>query len=110
MITLEGLFVSVIIFLLAYAFWRHLGIGQIALAAAKTYTERQGVSLLDQSVHLQKIRLSKGRSSLFDLTRTYEFEFFTRGDKRYLGWVVMIGRKVKSLDLQPYVEELNEIH
>lgn len=110
MITLEGLFISVIVFLLAYALWRHLGIGQIALSTAKAYTEKQGVILLDQSVHLQKIRLSKGRNSLLDLTRTYKFEFSTRGDKRYLGWIVMTGRKFKSIDLQPYVDELNEVH
>lgn len=85
--------------------WHHLGIRQYALQAARQITQRAGVQLLDQSIYLRKVRVVRSKSSLIALERSYEFEFSTRGDRRFLGWVVMLGRRMERSELQPYTED-----
>lgn len=86
-------------------FWHHLGVRQYALLSARQITQQAGVQLLDQSIYLRKVRLVRSASSLVALERSYEFEFSTRGDRRFLGWVVMIGRRMERSELQPYTED-----
>ncbi|WP_108125670.1 DUF3301 domain-containing protein [Saccharospirillum mangrovi] len=86
-------------------FWHHLGIRQLALRHARQATRRANVQLLDQSIYLRKIRLVRSNATLLAFERSYEFEFATRGDRRYLGWVVLTGRRLTRLELQPYSED-----
>lgn len=88
--------------ILAAWWWRHLGIRQLALLQARKACQAANVQLLDQSVYLRKIRLAPSSNSLIAIERSYEFEFSTRGDRRFLGWVVMTGHRLKRLELQPY--------
>ncbi|MDB2448855.1 DUF3301 domain-containing protein [bacterium] len=105
MLTSEQLLLILLAAVAGAWFWHHLGIRQLAWRHAREQTERVNVQLLDQSIYLRQIRLVRSPVSLLALERSYEFEFATRGDRRFLGWVVMSGRHLKRLELQPYTED-----
>lgn len=105
--TLTTLFYTSIFAMTAWFLWQHMGIGQRALQIAKAHTERIGVRLLDQSVHLKSIKIRPSNASLFALQRCYEFEFSTRGDQRYKGWVTYIGNRQQDISLQAFVDQLD---
>lgn len=100
--TLGTVAVLLILCALAALFWQHLGIGQRALRSAKRRTKDSGVLLLDQSVVLRKIRVCRSKHSLFALQRHYDFEFSTRGDVRYPGYIVLQGRRVTDFYMTPF--------
>ena len=86
-------------------FWQQMGIHQRALQAAMASCQKHGVTLLDQSIFLKKINLSKTiRMQWPTLNRTYEFEFSTLGDRRYKGWVYMRSQRIANVQLQPFAE------
>jgi len=105
MLSSSQLIMLLLLTMLGAWFWHHLGIRQYALQSARQITQKAGVQLLDQSIYLRKIRLAKSSSSLLALERSYEFEFSTRGDRRFLGWVVMRGRRMERSELQAYTED-----
>lgn len=105
MLTIEQLLVALVLVAFGAWFWHHLGIRQIALRHARKVTRRANLQLLDQSIYLRRIRPARSRDTLIALQRSYEFEFATRGDRRFLGWVVLVGRRLERVELQPYSEE-----
>lgn len=82
--------------------WQHLSISQHAYKIVAGYTRDRGVNLLDQSILLKRVRLVPSINSLIALKRTYAFEFSTLGDERYPGQVVLIGKRLKSIELAPF--------
>lgn len=105
MLTSEQLLLILLAAIGAAWFWHHLGIRQLAMRHARQACQRNNVQLLDQSIYLRKIRLVRSRATLLAMERSYEFEFASRGDRRYLGWVVLSGRQLTRLELQPYSED-----
>ena len=105
MLTSEQLLLILFFAIAGAWFWHHLGIRQLALRHARQATRRDNLQLLDQSIYLRQIRLVRSRTSLLALERSYEFEFASRGDRRFLGWVVLVGRRLERLELQPYTED-----
>lgn len=85
-------------------FWHHLGIRQVALGHARRTLKQEGVQLLDQSIILARIRPCRSDETLFAFRRYYQFEFTSIGDRRFLGWVIMVGRKLEKVEMQPYNE------
>lgn len=91
------------------AYWNHHGkIATKAIGIAKHTTEEQGVQLLDQGLVLTKVGVHFSRPFGIRVKRTFRFEFSSRGDYRYLGWVIMTGSKLQSVTLQPFSE--NGLH
>ncbi|PTY37557.1 hypothetical protein BGP77_13745 [Saccharospirillum sp. MSK14-1] len=105
MLSSEQLLLILVFAVISAWWWRHLGIRQLALAHARKACQKANVQLLDQSVYLRKIRLARSPVSLVTVERSYEFEFSTRGDRRFLGWVVLTGRRLQRLELQPYSDD-----
>jgi len=107
--TLGSVAIFFVICALFAALWQHLGIGQHALRSAKRRTEDAGVVLLDQSVVLRKLSIGRSKHALFALKRHFDFEFSTRGDVRYKGYIVLLGRRVTDFYMAPFrVLEANE--
>ncbi|WP_075186478.1 DUF3301 domain-containing protein [Teredinibacter haidensis] len=102
--TLYDLAITLIALLLGIAFWQHLGISQRAFRVAKSHTEKNGVTLLDQSIVLRKIALCRSSHSLFAFKRNYSFEFSSVGDVRYRGQITMLGKRLKRIELEPFRE------
>ncbi len=90
--------------LLVAAFWHHSRLNQVALRAAIQHAEQQGLQLLDQSVILQRLRLKRDRLGALRLERRYRFEFSLQGDRRFRGWITLLGRHVARVESEPFPE------
>lgn len=74
---------------------------QLALAAVRQRCQQEGVQLLDDTLVIERTWPEK-RLGRWDLRRDYGFEFSSTGDLRYRGHLVLWGRKITLLDLQPH--------
>ena len=73
-----------------------------AMAFALRHCQQLGLQLLDQSMVIKgywPVRLDNGR---WQIRRTYQFEFSSTGQQRYLGRLVLIGFKPDSIQLEAY--------
>jgi len=84
-------------FVLAAAFY-HADLHRRALAEARHLTRRHGLTLLDESIILAKIRIDKRLRML----RIYRFEFSSLGDRRYRGELTLRGKQVIRSELEPF--------
>lgn len=73
-----------------------------ALAAGRRACERYNVQLLDETVAFARLRLARDEEGRVRLSRTYTFEFTDTGDNRRHGAIVMLGRQLADLQLEPY--------
>lgn len=94
---LPTLIASIAAFALA-AFWFN------GRAAAETATHwgrqacaRAGVTWLDHSVHLVRLRMRRGADGWLGLERHYAFEYSHTGEDRQRGLIVLQGRRLVSL-------------
>ncbi len=76
---------------------------EAAVAAARRACEAGGLQFLDDSVARGAIRLERDDDGVLRLRRSYAFEFSVSGDDRRPGWVVVLGRRVVSIDLESIV-------
>jgi hypothetical protein len=60
------------------------------------------VSFLNDTVAWQKVRLKRNLQGRMALERSYFFEFASDGQQRYRGEVVMLGKRVQSIQLDPH--------
>ncbi|WP_096084919.1 DUF3301 domain-containing protein [Agaribacterium haliotis] len=100
--TLADVFVYFILAGVAYTLWLHLEVSRLARLHAARRCAESSLVLLDQSVILQSLRLRRSHSSLIAFERRYRFEFSSVGDERYRGEVVMLGKQLQHVGLQPY--------
>jgi hypothetical protein len=79
-----------------------MGAREAAQAAGKRACEREGVQFLDDTVAIAMLKPARdGRGRLL-LRRTYRFEFSDTGDNRLEGSIVLLGRRVESLEMEPH--------
>ena len=75
---------------------------QIALAAVKKYCLKMDVQFLDQSIVLRAIWLKKDSRGNLHIWRSYVFDFSSTGEDRYTGRIVLLGRSIESVKLEPH--------
>lgn len=87
----------------AYLYWFN---GQqpkeIALKAVRAHCSNLEVQMLDEYVALNSIRLKRDQAGKIRLQRTFLFEFSSTGNERYNGACIMLGRRVESIQMEPY--------
>lgn len=99
--TLSTLLIFSFPVLLVVFAWHQSRLNRRALVAAARYSERYGLQLLDQSVVLRSLRPALNADKLPALKRIYRFEFTLKGDRRYRGWVTLVGGRVRRIESQP---------
>lgn len=72
-----------------------------ARRAGRQACRRAGVQFLDDSVVRTRVRPAWSAGGL-RLRRRYMFEFATRGDRRYSGWICTLGRRVTEVRMEPH--------
>lgn len=82
--------------------WNAQGIKHIALKASKDYCQKMEVQLLDEGVVLRGFWLKRDPRGNMCLWRSYLFEFTSTGNERYQGRIVMLGRYVEKIQLDPH--------
>jgi hypothetical protein len=60
------------------------------------------VQMLDDYVALNGIRLKRDKLRKMQIQRSFLFEFSSTGYERYQGTVLMLGRRVESIYMEPY--------
>lgn len=101
-LTLTDLLLWFVIATAAYLWWYGRGLKDAALKAAKRYCQSQQLQLLDESLVLNKLRISRDDRGQLCLKRHYRFEFSATGDERYLGVVELNGKRILRIELQPH--------
>ncbi|MGZ5026665.1 MAG: DUF3301 domain-containing protein [Methylobacter sp.] len=95
----------VLIMLLLAAYWYWVD-GQkakeVALKAVRRHCLNLEVQMLDEYVALNSIRLKKDSKGKIRVRRTFLFEFSSTGSERYNGICIMLGRRVESIQMEPY--------
>ncbi len=82
--------------------WNAQGIKQIALQATRAYCKKMDVQLLDDGVVLHGFWLKRDGGGSMRLWRSYDFEFTSTGNERYSGQVILLGRFVEDIRLDPH--------
>jgi hypothetical protein len=72
--------------------------------AARRRCQELGLSLLDDTVVLARLRLRRDEDARLALWREYRFEFTGDGSSRHGGEIVLIGGRVLDLQMEPWRE------
>ena len=86
---------------LAWLWWDSMQAREAAVAAARDACLSEGLLFLDDTVGIAGIKPARDADGRLLLQRAYDFEFSDTGDNRVKGSVVMLGRRVMLLNLQP---------
>jgi len=78
-------------------FLSSIRVRELAVAAVQKASERDDFQLLDQSVHVQKLSMSRDDRGSWCLWRQYRFDYSYDGVERRQGYVIMLGKKMQAL-------------
>ena len=70
---------------------------ELALQAARRACRLEGVQLLDETVSLRRLSLSRDRAGRWRVWRQYRFEYTADGCDRRAGRVTMLGARLQGL-------------
>jgi len=87
--------------MLAWYWMDALRCKEIARAAGLRACEQVAAQFLDDTVEITKLRLRRTAQGRIALYREYRFEFTHNRDYRLRGEIVMLGRRVLRLTLEP---------
>jgi hypothetical protein len=97
--TLSWLDLAVVAFFGAAAWYWFSGtrVRELAIAAARRSTEMADVQLLDQSVALARVSLSRDRQGRWRIWREYRFDYSRDGLSREVGHIIMLGPRLEAV-------------
>ena len=88
---------------LTYLYWFNAQKAkEIALETARAHCLAMEVQMLDDYVALNGIWLKRDKLRKMQLRRTFLFEFSSTGNERYNGTILMLGRHIESIYMEPY--------
>jgi hypothetical protein len=89
----------VILVLGAYGLYvfQALRIRELALLAARRACREAGVQLLDETVSVKRLSLSRDQRGRWRVWRQYQFEYSIEGYERETGHVIMLGNQLRGL-------------
>lgn len=70
---------------------------ELAIMAARRSTELADVQLLDQTVSLARVSLSRDRERRWRVWRQYRFEYSRDGVNREIGHIIMLGNRLEAV-------------
>ena len=87
----------------AYLYWFNgQQVKEVALKAVRANCLNLEVQVLDEYVALNSIRLKRDQAGKMRVRRIFLFEFSSTGNERYNGVCIMLGRRVESIQMEPY--------
>jgi hypothetical protein len=97
-----GLLLALLAFFACAVFWQDaLGTRERANEAARETCNSTGASLLDGTVAFRSLKVVRGMGGRLAFERTYVFDYTLDGRTRHQGFIVMFGRRVDSIGLDP---------
>lgn len=95
------IFFLILFVALGWLWWDSMRAREAAVSAAKAACEAEGLLFLDDTVGIASLKPARNAHGRLLLQRAYDFEFSDTGDNRVKGSVVMLGRRVMLLNVQP---------
>ena len=102
---MADLFFITLLLLIGFFWSDSLKAREIAFRAAKTHCQQMNVQLLDEYVALNALWPRKDKDGKTRAWRSYQFEFSSTGNERYNGKIIMLGKKILSVQLEPHIIE-----
>lgn len=106
MLTLENLFVLMLLASGGAWLWHNHGLREKALERVKQHCAKLDLELLDEAVALKRIGFVRDANGRKRLARIYNFEFTVTGDQRHPGTVTQFGAHTMQIELAPYPFEI----
>lgn len=75
---------------------------EVARNAGKKACLQEGVQFLDDTVTVSALALARDAQGRLAIQRTYRFEFSDTGDNRLEGTLILLGARIKSIDMEPF--------
>ncbi|MCF6205147.1 MAG: DUF3301 domain-containing protein [Methylococcaceae bacterium] len=95
-------FLIILLLLIGYYWSDSTKTRETALDFVKNHCKKIDVQMLDEYVALNGLWLKRDKKGKIRLWRSYQFEFTSTGNERYNGKVIMLGRTITSIHLDPY--------
>ncbi|TXS92741.1 DUF3301 domain-containing protein [Parahaliea maris] len=70
---------------------------ELAVKAVERAGERDDFQLLDQSVHINRLSLSRDQQGRWKIWRQYRFDYSFDGVVREQGFVIMLGKHLQAV-------------
>lgn len=86
---------------LAWLWWDSMQAREAAVTAARNACAAENLLFLDDTVSIASIKPARNAHGRLLLQRAYESEFSDTGDNRIKGSVIMLGRRVLLLNINP---------
>lgn len=102
MLDIKALFWLFLFGIAIYYWFNALKIKEIAFVAAQRHCAEMQVQMLDQNVHLRRLWFKRDERGQFRFWRAFYFEFTVTGEDRYAGRVLMLGKYLGSVQLEPH--------
>lgn len=106
MLTLENLFVLMLLASGGAWLWHNHGLREKALERVKQHCVKLDLELLDEAVALKRIGFVRDANGRKRLARIYNFEFTVTGEQRHPGTVTQFGAHTMQIELAPYPFEI----
>ena len=78
-------------------FFSAIRVRELAIAAVAQASRRDDFQLLDQTVHIQRMSLSRDGSGRWRIWRQYRFDYSLDGIERRQGHVMMLAKRVQAV-------------
>ena len=86
-------------------YWYHaIRAKELARHAGRRRCNDVGVTFLDDTVMLTRLRLRRDSMGRMRIYREFQFEFASDGGIRYGGEIALLGERIISLVMEPYRE------
>ena len=95
--TLGDLIVVLVLGVAGLYFLAALRVRELAVQAVGHASRRDDFQLLDQSVHIQRLSLSRNETGRWRIWRQYRFDYTFDGAERRQGFVIMLGKQLQSI-------------
>ena len=95
--TLGDLIVLLVLGLASLYFLAALRVRELAVHAVGLASRRDDFQLLDQSVHIRRLSLSRDETGRWCIWRQYRFDYSFDGVERRQGFVIMLGKQLQSI-------------
>lgn len=102
MVELKELITLFVLVLFVSYWWRAKGVKEVALQAVRNYCKEMDIDMLDEFVMLRALWFKRNGKGEWCIWRSYDFEFSTTGEDRYLGKIVMLGNEVQNVMVEPH--------
>ncbi len=96
-LSLGELLVVLLFGLGALYFMSAIRVRELAIRAVHGASRNEDFQLLDETVHIRRVSMSRDRTGRWRVWRQYRFDYTYDGVQREQGFVVMLGKQLETI-------------